>query len=210
MHFSTSDGNVYLKNIWNYVFFLFGNLILSTKKQKIESYEAFQSYISKPRLEFILVLCSTLWLWMPNWLLVTDIFHSSILFCFSPTPAIPKVPRIILLPFNYPVSHLAKTYPHLVTFCSLILTKLITCYTSTHFVETLYLLPDLIHRNFKDYNLKQKIKYQYVGGFSDGVWNWGLKDILQILQLYHKPEDFFPHMCMFYLKLISHSRNSGQ
>ena len=92
-------------------------------------------------------------------------------FCFSPTSAIPKVPRIILLPFNYPVSHLAKTYPHLVTFCSLILTKLITCYTSTHFVETLYLLPDLIHRNFKDYNLKQRIKYQYVGGFSDGVWN---------------------------------------
>lgn len=156
------------------------------------------------------MLCSTLWLWMSNWLLVTDIFHSSILFCFSPTSAIPKVSRIIPLPFNYPISHLAKTYPHLVTFCSLILTKLITCYTSTHFVETLYLLPDLIHRNFKDYNLKQKVKYQYVGSFSDGVWNWRLKDILQILQLHHKPEEFFSHMCMFYLKLISYSRNSGQ
>lgn len=57
---STSNGDVCLKNIYNYVFFSFGNVILSTKEQKTESYKDFQNYISKPRLEFILVLCSSL------------------------------------------------------------------------------------------------------------------------------------------------------
>lgn len=58
---------------FNIMIFFLKDLIYSTKKQKTESYNTFQCHISKPRLEFILVLCSTPWVWMPNRLLVFDI-----------------------------------------------------------------------------------------------------------------------------------------
>lgn len=53
IYFSTSNGDVYLKKYLKLCIFPLGNLILSTKKQKIESYEAFQSYISKPKINHL-------------------------------------------------------------------------------------------------------------------------------------------------------------
>lgn len=44
-----NEGDVLLKTFFNIIHFFFESFILSTKEEKIQSYEAFQSHISKPR-----------------------------------------------------------------------------------------------------------------------------------------------------------------